>query len=197
MLIRRQVLERIRAGEVTLAFRRWKRPTVRSGGRLRTAVGELAIFDVAPVSLEDMTEDDARAAGYPSLDRLRADLAGKGELYRIALAYAGEDGRAALREETDLDDPARAALEARLARIDTRLGKPGWTGRALALIGEFPGRRAEELADALGMEKAAFKTEVRRLKELGLTESLETGYRLSPRGRKVLGGSAAGKTGTE
>jgi hypothetical protein len=32
-----------------------------------------------------------------------------------------------------------------------------------------------------------FKADVRKLKELGLTESLEVGYRLSPRGRAVLG----------
>jgi len=31
-----------------------------------------------------------------------------------------------------------------------------------------------------------FKRRVRQLKELGLTESLEVGYRLSPRGRAVL-----------
>ena len=31
-----------------------------------------------------------------------------------------------------------------------------------------------------------FKTDVRKLKELGLTESLEVGYRLSPRGEAVL-----------
>ena len=32
----------------------------------------------------------------------------------------------------------------------------------------------------------SFKRDVRRLKELGLTESLEVGYRLSPRGRALL-----------
>ena len=43
MLIRRNVLESIRAGRIRLAFRRWKRPTVRAGGTLRTAVGVLQI----------------------------------------------------------------------------------------------------------------------------------------------------------
>jgi hypothetical protein len=32
-----------------------------------------------------------------------------------------------------------------------------------------------------------FKLDVRKLKELGLTESLRPGYRLSPRGETVLG----------
>lgn len=31
-----------------------------------------------------------------------------------------------------------------------------------------------------------FKQDVRKLKELGLTESLEIGYRLSPRGKSVI-----------
>jgi hypothetical protein len=32
----------------------------------------------------------------------------------------------------------------------------------------------------------SFKRDVRKLKELGLTESLEVGYRLSPRGAALL-----------
>ena len=51
-------------------------------------------------------------------------------------------------------------------------GQPGIVSRVLA-------RRAD--ADV-----PLFKRRVRQLKELGLTESLEVGYRLSPRGRAVL-----------
>lgn len=46
-----------------------------------------------------------------------------------------------------------------------------------------PGRRAADLAEEAGVDKAWFKQNVRKLKALGLTESLEVGYRLSPRGR--------------
>jgi DNA-binding IclR family transcriptional regulator len=56
----------------------------------------------------------------------------------------------------------------------------------LRLIGERPGMRAAELAGSLGRDRASFKADVRKLKELGLTESLEAGYRLSPRGRALL-----------
>ena len=37
-----------------------------------------------------------------------------------------------------------------------------------------------------GQEKMPFKVNVRKLKRLGLTESLDVGYRLSPRGAVVL-----------
>ena len=46
--------------------------------------------------------------------------------------------------------------------------------------------RAADLAPELGLERLPFKARVRRLKELGLTESLERGYRLSPRGAAYL-----------
>jgi ribosomal protein S19E (S16A) len=46
--------------------------------------------------------------------------------------------------------------------------------------------RGFDLAAAAGRERHPFKTDVRKLKELGLTESLEVGYRLSPRGRALL-----------
>jgi hypothetical protein len=42
------------------------------------------------------------------------------------------------------------------------------------------------LARQAGADVLSFKRRVRRLKEPGLTESLEVGYRLSPRGRALL-----------
>jgi DNA-binding MarR family transcriptional regulator len=56
----------------------------------------------------------------------------------------------------------------------------------LRLIAERPGVVARDLAVALGRDRASFKADVRKLKELGLTESLQVGYRLSPRGRALL-----------
>ena len=50
----------------------------------------------------------------------------------------------------------------------------------------LPSKRAADLAASLGMEKDRFKPRVRGLKELGLTQSLEVGYRITPRGRVVL-----------
>jgi hypothetical protein len=45
---------------------------------------------------------------------------------------------------------------------------------------------AADIAASIGREKLPFKADVRKLKELGLTESLDVGYRLSPRGRAFL-----------
>ena len=46
--------------------------------------------------------------------------------------------------------------------------------------------RAPDLAARVGRETADFKKDVRKLKELGLTESLAIGYLLSPRGEAVV-----------
>ena len=104
-------------------------------------------------------------------------------LYRIAFRYAGEDPRRGLREQADLDDDALAAVRARLDRLDRR---GAWTRDVLELIRDRPGVVATELAALRGQERLAFKTDVRKLKALGLTESLRVGYRLSPRGAAVL-----------
>ncbi len=53
-------------------------------------------------------------------------------------------------------------------------------------IARSPGVRAADLAPVLGRETQPFKRDVRKLKELGLTTSLEIGYRLSPRGDAYL-----------
>lgn len=187
MLLKRRTLDAIVSGEVDLVFRRWKRPTVRAGGTLRTAVGELAIDAVDRIALSDLDADTARAAGFDSLAALRAELKGReGTLYRIRVRYAGEDARIALRSDADLDGAELDEIEVRLARMDARSASGPWTREALELIDARPATRAGDLAASIGSEQKPFKQRVRRLKELGLTESLEVGYRLSPRGAAVL-----------
>lgn len=46
--------------------------------------------------------------------------------------------------------------------------------------------RAPDLAARVGLDVPRFKRRVRRLKALGLTISLDVGYRLSPRGKAFL-----------
>jgi len=186
MLFRRATLDAIAAGQVDLAFRRWTKPTVKTGGRLRTAIGELAIRSVTPCEAADMEDADARRAGFATVAQLLASLAAPtpgARLYRIELAYAGQDSRLALR--TNVEENVLAEILQKLQAIDRRAPAP-CTLPTLELIATWPGRRAPELAGLLGRETAPFKASVRRLKEFGLTISLETGYRLSPRGEAIL-----------
>ncbi len=186
MLIRKPVLDAIAAGTVTCAFRRWDRPRVKPGTMLRTAVGVLEVTAVDEVSDADLAEADAVRSGYRDLAALRAANARRdGRLFRVELRRAGEDPRIALRSATDLSDDDRATLRARLDRMD-RVAHGPWTAAVLGLIAENPGARAPDLAERLGRETPVFKRDVRKLKELGLTESLQVGYRLSPRGRAWL-----------
>jgi hypothetical protein len=186
MLFRQDVLRRIAEGDVTLAFRRWRRPTVKAGGTLRTRVGVLAIDSVEPVDENQVTDADARRAGAADREALLAGLRAEGRLYRVELRLAGPDPRIALRERSDISPEERAELDARLARLDAASRHGPWTAAVLELIAQQPGTRAPDLAASFGRETAPFKTDIRKLKELGLTESLLVGYRLSPRGRAYL-----------
>jgi hypothetical protein len=160
---------------------------VKAGGTLRTSIGVLAIDAVDVVDEVDITDAEAAAAGYASKAALIAELARRsGETYRIRLRLAGPDPRVELRKRASLYGAEQEQLLGALDRLD-RYSKQGpWCEAALATIARHPGRRAADLADELGWEKEWLKTSVRKLKELGLTESLETGYRLSPRGRSTL-----------
>jgi hypothetical protein len=187
MRIRPDELRAIKAGELDLAFRRWERPRVVVGTRMRTAVGLIEVTSVDRVEDDDLGDEDARRAGAASLVALRAGLAARAEqpAWRVGLRFAGPDPREALRDAVP-DADEIAAIVARLDRLD-RASKHGpWTREALDLIDRFPQRRAPDLAARVGRETAEFKTDVRKLKELGLTESLDIGYRLSPRGATVV-----------
>jgi hypothetical protein len=117
-------------------------------------------------------------------DELRASIAGEGTLLRIEIRLAGDDPRIALRQRLP-DDTELEAIVARLARIDAACPAP-WTTRYLQLIADQPGIVSGVLARQVDAEVPRFKRRVRQLNALGLTESLEVGYRLSPRGRAVL-----------
>lgn len=190
MLFKAETLDAIAARRVTLAFRRWTKPTVKAGGQLRTRIGVLDILSVDRVARAAITAKDAKAAGAADLAALLRDLEGrsKGDLYRIALRPGGADPRIALRKQSKLSAEDRVALAAKLDRLDGASRAGAWTRATLEAIAVAPGRRAPDLAAGFGRETLAFKRDVRKLKELGLTESLEVGYRLSPRGRAFLKG---------
>lgn len=187
MLFRRPVLEGIRRGIVTLAFRRWRRPSVRSGGTLLTPIGELDIRLVTPIEPHRITAADAKRAGYDSRMSLLEELnrRDEGSIYRIELGRLRPDPRVALRRSAVLDESEIIDLSKRLRRLDDRAAEP-WTLRTLTVVRDHPGVRAGDLCRLLGRDREPFKTNVRKLKNLGLTESLEVGYRLSPRGAAVL-----------
>jgi hypothetical protein len=191
MLFRHDILHGIAEGRVTLAFRRWRRAPPADGSSLRSPVGVLRLERVTVVDEDDITPQDVRRTGM-SIDELRASIGGEGTLLRIELRLGGDDPRIALRERVP-EDGEIASIVARLARIDAASPAP-WTTRYLRLIADQPGIVSHVLARQAGADVPPFKRRVRHLKELGLTESLEVGYRLSPRGGAVLEALVRGRT---
>ncbi len=164
--------------------------------------GLLGIDSVEVIDEGDVTEEDARAAGFADRAELMEALAlyTEGQLYRIRFHRIGEDPRVDLRTRATLSADDVAAITRRLDRLDRASSHGPWTREALDLIERWPARRAPDLAAMVGRETQPFKTDIRKLKAVGLTESLNVGYRLSPRGMAYLaaarrqgGGPVAGK----
>jgi hypothetical protein len=188
MLFTHDVLQGIADGRVTLAFRRWRRAPPPDGSTLRTAVGVIALDRVRVVEEGDITPGDVRRTGMTA-DALRKSIHGAGTLLRIELRLAGADPRVALRDQSP-DREELADIRARLARLD-RASAAAWTRAYLQLIADHPAVVSHRLSSRAGeSDPVRFKRRVRQLKELGLTESLEVGYRLSPRGAAVLAAMA-------
>ncbi|MBI5090107.1 MAG: hypothetical protein HZB15_14935 [Actinobacteria bacterium] len=176
-------------GSITVTFRTWTNPQAKAGGRYRVGGMLLEAIDVRQVTAASITDDDARRAGAPDADSVRARMKVTDParlVWRVELRYLGNDDRIDRRNDDALTDDDIAAIRARLDRFD-RLGSSGpWTRTTLRLIEKYPGVVSTVLAKHAEQERPAFKLNVRKLKELGLTESLGTGYRLSPRGEAVL-----------
>lgn len=185
MIFKYHQLLGIKARKISLAFRKWDKARVKAGSTMRTAIGVIMVEKVERVNIRSITEADARKAGFEDRDQLLKELKGitPGTVFRVKLKYESEDPRIALRSKTTLTVEEFNKLESKLTRLDAR--RP-WTLIYLKLIAKHPGRRAGDLADVIGMERLAFKLNVRKLKNLGLTISLEVGYKISPLGKVVM-----------
>jgi hypothetical protein len=181
-------------GSVTVTFRRWRRQQVIAGHRYRTGhriVGRMMIEvdDVREVDPARISKADARRAGFPDPETLVGQLRGEPDLpvFRIAFHLVDEpDPRSVLAASAQLTADDRAEIDRRLDRLDRASSHGPWTRATLEVIAARPATRAADLAAGFGRDTLPFKTDVRKLKNLGLTESLEVGYRLSPRGRAYL-----------
>jgi hypothetical protein len=182
LLFEKRLRDGLVDGSVSLAFRRWRRAQVIAGGqyRLGAGAGVVRVSSVDVVSTDQITAEDARAAGFASPAEVIADLgsgpADEGLTFRIAFGAVSEDPRDVLSERSD-DLAVLAPRVRRIAHAD----------ETLAAIDAQPGVRAADLMGPLGWNDLhAFKMHVRRLKALGLTISLPVGYRLSPRGEAYV-----------
>ena len=180
-------------GSIRLTFRSWDKPHVRAGGRYRChPIGVLEVDEIRRVRLRDIDEADARLAGFASSAELvtflrsgprGAKLSDDSEVFRVALHHGGDGDRVEIALDDKLSPEDIATIAAKLARLDARAP---WTMQALRLIAKYPRVAASKLAAKLDRETQPFKEDVRKLKKLGLTQSFEVGYELSPRGRAYL-----------
>ncbi|HEY6685559.1 MAG TPA: ASCH domain-containing protein [Propionibacteriaceae bacterium] len=187
MLFTAATLRGLTHGRVSCTYRRWQVVRPKVGSRFTTSAGVVEVTSITRADEQQLTERDAAEAGFDSVAELIkwCSAKGNGDVYRIGIALAGPDPRIELRRTDNLDAADIATLNAKLDRMD-RAADQAWTRNTLRQIQRLPGVVSTELAAEVGQERRAYKLRVRRLKALGLTESLERGYRLSPRGRAYL-----------
>jgi hypothetical protein len=192
LLFQKRFLEGLVDGSITLTFRQWVRPQVKPGGRYRVhPIGVVDVERLKRVRVQEISASDARRAGFSSREELLEymrpaagrPLTKNSEVFRVELHYAGDGDRVPIALDENLSPADVKEIDERLNRFDK---KEPWTRKTLALIKQHPRVAASQLAAILGRETAPFKAEVVKLKKLGLTQSFEVGYELSPRGEQYL-----------
>ncbi|MFD3593544.1 hypothetical protein ACFWU5_12515 [Nocardia sp. NPDC058640] len=184
MILTRQIAAKVADGQVDRVFRRWATARVHPGHRFRSTAGIITVDRIDTIDPNHITDVDVHAAGAGSVDEIVSSFRGSEDnpVFRIGLSWVGPDPRSASAAQTTLSPVEFSEVADALQRLDSH-GRPGpWTMRLLDLISEHPGVRAAELAMRTREDKDKLKRDVRKLKNLGLTLSLSTGYRLSARG---------------
>ena len=169
-------------------MRIWLRPRVKAGGRYSLGAGAIVVERIREGSLDDITATLARRCGFASVvDALKTAKHGAGErVFIIDFHYDGKAGARAKPATGAVGVEELLALAERLDAMDRRSRSGAWTQATLRAIAAKPAVRAASLARALGRPRDEFKRDVRKLKNLGLTSSLETGYRRTATGEALL-----------
>ncbi|MER6990351.1 hypothetical protein ABT337_10720 [Saccharopolyspora hirsuta] len=188
-MLSKRILRGVAAGEITEAYLRWPSRLAEPGSQLSTAVGLIGIGAVVRVDPAELTDADARRAGFGSAAGLRSSLDkhGRGEVYRLVLSFDGPAPQV-VSQPVVLGVSERAAIDRELARLDVSAPRGPWTRQVLEVLRRRPGVRAAELAAEQNRPVSRCKSDVWRLRELGLVEPVADGFGLSARGRAFLGG---------
>ena len=189
MLFQRRFHEGIRNGEIRCTVRIWQRPHAKVGGRYTLGGGGAIVVDkIQETRLDDVTPALAQRCGFPSLvDLLKTAKHGPGERVFVIDFHYDDKARARPDLQTGaVSSEELALLVQRLEAMDRRSQVGAWTVATLRAIEARPGVLAATLARSLGRPRDEFKRDVRKLKHLGLTLSLEIGYRLTPKGEALL-----------
>ena len=193
MLFKQSFHQRIASGAITVTYRSWQRARVKVGNRYRlNAAGVVAVDEIHETPMAEITDAAARACGFTSRDALLRQLvpAGAGAhpatVFEIRFHYLPDPRNPVTDVSAEVAEDALRDLLGRLRNMDTRSRTGPWTGAILALIDANPRLAASRIAPRLGMETAPFKSNVRKLKALGLTISHDTGYTLTSLGARVL-----------
>lgn len=178
-------------GRITAAYRRWAEPRVVEGRVYRTNAGRIEIDSVRQVNPDLISDydDDIFAADRQNARDVRRRLRGNEDWPTFLIKFhlvEGPDPREELAANADLSPADLDEIRAALAKLDDLSRHGAWTTATLQAIQANPATRAADLAAAAGRDTATFKLDVRKLKNLGLTYSLETGYELTPRGKTYL-----------
>ncbi len=195
LLFQSRFHEGLVSGEITLTFRLWPTSRVKSGSRYRChPIGVLVVDAVDRVPIGKISHLEAQKAGFPGSAELveylqgfsKTPLSDSSEVFRVALHFGGEGDFAAESQDAEVTDEAFQQLSSKLARMDSSSQCGPWTRATLDLIEQHPHNAASKLAAMVGRETKPFKGDVVKLKKLGLTQSFEIGYDLTPRGRVFL-----------
>ena len=185
MIFRKEFLKKVKDGEVTIAFRQWKKLSISEGGKLKTS-GVILFKRIKVVTANQITKADAKKAGFLDIESLFKDLSGEGTIYKISFVLFGPDPRIKLRETTVLGLTEKQTLLKKLKSLDNRGSIKNWIKPVLNHLKKYPGSPSKTISNDLGLDQAQLKLNIRKLKNLGLTISLGTGYKISPRGQSIL-----------
>jgi ASCH domain len=83
----RELRPDVLSGDITITFRLWRTPKVKTGGRYRVGIGQVEVDSIELVPFASIDETDLRRSGEADLESLRRRAAHAGPITDDTLLY--------------------------------------------------------------------------------------------------------------
>jgi hypothetical protein len=83
----RELRASVLSGEITVTFRLWRRPQVKTGGRYRLGDSQIEVDSIELVPFAFIDDADLRRAGEPDRESLRRRAAHAGPIHEETVLY--------------------------------------------------------------------------------------------------------------
>ncbi len=193
LLFKKEELDAIRSGAITVSFRDWDKLRVEAGKEYKSFnLGFVRVEDIGYLDFKKIPQEDLEAAGFYDAEEFKQIFRkrnpgfnfGSGKIIRIKFTYLGSEDRTAAGVRPS--ERHMIKIMERLVEIDVLSDIEVKSEDFLSFLDADEPKNSHVIASNFDVSREDVKKLMTALKKEGLVSSKRNGYLISVRGKSFL-----------